>query len=59
MSDRGVKYRALKICFASPELPLISSAGRSVEESSTGPFCFPPSCLITPEKTTYRDGVPE
>lgn len=39
------------------ELPSVSSAGRCVKASSSRPFCFSSSCLITPENTSHWDGV--
>ena len=46
--------------FFSPlELSCISSVGRRVTASPSRSFCFSPSCLIAPEKTSHWDGVLE
>ena len=45
--------------FSPPELPFVSSAGGRVTACSSRSFCFSPSCLVAPEKTSHWDEVLE
>ena len=58
VNDLCLSYVTYFLLFFFPlELPSVSSAGRCVKASSSRPFCFSSSCLITPENTSHWDGV--